>query len=102
MNFLVVAHDSADGDTLAKRASLRDEHQKGVISYVQSNKLLDGGVIIVTGNPVGSALLFDVPDRKTLDAIIAADPYMKAGVWDRIEIYELARPDPAAMRSLKD
>ncbi|MEP7454128.1 YciI family protein [Phyllobacterium sp. SB3] len=99
MNFLVVAHDYTEKSTLAKRAELRTRHQARIKDLARSKSLMNGGVILSGGNPIGSAFLFELPDRSSLDAVLAADPYMAGGVWERIEVYDLAIPNPAGMTS---
>jgi uncharacterized protein YciI len=39
------------------------------------------------GAPVGSLLIFDAPDRATLDRWIAANPYAVAGLFERVAVW---------------
>jgi hypothetical protein len=37
---------------------------------------------------IGSLFVFDVPDRATLDAHLAEDPYVAHQIFETVEIYE--------------
>jgi hypothetical protein len=39
------------------------------------------------GKMMGTVMVFDMPDRKTLDAHLAKEPYISGNVWQTINVY---------------
>lgn len=96
MQFLVIAKDGTDAEAPARRQAVREQHLAGARPHVENGVILIGGAILDDdGRMIGSTLVYEVPDRATLDAVIAADPYVTGGVWQDIEI----RPFRVAVRS---
>jgi uncharacterized protein YciI len=96
MQFLVIARDGTDAEAPARRQAVREQHLVGARRYTEEGVVVVGGAILDDeGRMVGSTVIYEVPDRATLDAIIAADPYVTGGVWRDIEI----RPFRLAVRS---
>jgi uncharacterized protein YciI len=91
MNFVVIGRDFADG-------SRRREERAAHLDYVSGFQdiLVYGGPLIEDGRMIGSLFLFDVPDRATLDAYMARDPYFTRPIFETVEIYETRRmvPEP--------
>lgn len=60
------------------------------LEFLKANidKLLIGGPTLSDdgGKMTGSVLVFDVPDRAALDALLAQDPYAKAGLFEKVEV----------------
>ena len=83
MKFLIKAYDGEC--MLEKRMAVRPRHLEGM------KKLLDhivcaGGLLDDEGNMKGSALVMEFPDRASLDAYLASEPYVVEHVWDRVEV----------------
>jgi uncharacterized protein YciI len=69
---------------LGVRKANRDAHldylrETGVV--VQAGPLLDAA-----GEMAGSLVVIDVPDRAAAEAWVAADPYGRAGLFERVAI----------------
>ena len=45
-----------------------------------------GGLLDEEGKMKGSALVMEFPDRAALDEYLAGEPYVAAGVWQKIEV----------------
>lgn len=60
------------------------------IEYARRNadKMLVGGPLLSDDGQrmIGSMLVIDLPDRGAADALMANDPYVKAGLFDSIVI----------------
>jgi uncharacterized protein len=88
MQFLVIARDGTDEGALARRQKTRPTHLESIGPLVEAGNVLVGGAILdAAGDMIGSMLLLDFPGREDLDAWLARDPYVTAGVWQEIEIH---------------
>jgi hypothetical protein len=83
MNFVVIGRDTGDG-------SLRREERAAHLCYVADYQhlIVYGGPLLEGGRMVGSVIVFDVPDRATLDDYLARDPYFARPIFETVEIYE--------------
>jgi hypothetical protein len=83
MPFAVVCLDKPGH--LEVRLANRDAHLEHIAStgggIGQAGPLLDEA-----GEMCGSLLIFETEDRATVEAWCAADPYAKAGLFERVEI----------------
>ena len=96
MQFLVIAKDGSDAEAPARRLAVREQHLVGARRQTEEGVIIAGGAILDDeGRMIGSTVIYEVPDRAALDAVIAADPYVTGGVWRDIEI----RPFRLAVRS---
>lgn len=96
MQFLVTARDGTDAEAPARRLAVREQHLVGARRQAEEGVVVIGGAILDDeGRMVGSAVVYEVPDRAALDALLAADPYVTGGVWREIEI----KPFRLAVRS---
>ena len=87
MQFLVVAHDGTDPDSAQRRQRARAAHLAVAAQLKAQGQLLIGGAILNdAGAMVGSALIYDFPDREALDRYLATDPYVVEKVWQRIDV----------------
>ncbi len=83
MQFILIAHDRTD--SLALRKQVRPDH----IAYLKdiADKIVFGGPLIDdAGNPSGSMIVYEAPDRAAAESLIANDPYSKAGLFGQVEI----------------
>lgn len=83
MQFILIAHDRADG--LALRKQVRPEH----LAYLETIKgsiVFGGPMIGADGNPCGSMIVYEAADRTAVEALIANDPYTKADLFGHTEI----------------
>jgi len=87
MQFLLIAFDGTDDQALERRLKVREEHL-GKISFLkQRGEFKCGGAILDDdGKMIGSMIVYDFPDRQSLDASLNNEPYFTEGVWQKIEI----------------
>lgn len=82
MQFLVKAYDGPN--MLDKRMEVRPRHLEGM-KTLGRQIICVGGLLDEEGRMKGSALVMEFPDRAALDAYLANEPYVAAGVWQKIE-----------------
>jgi len=71
--------------------SLRQAHRDAHIAYVREHvdRFLIGGVTLDHAEgaaPNGAAYVLDFPDRAAVEAYLAGDPFVRAGLFELIEI----------------
>lgn len=92
MQYLVIAKDSTDPDTLGRRRSVRERHLAEIGPLVASGIVTLGGAILDEHqDPVGSAILIEADSIEDVEEILERDIYRQEGVWDRFEIYPFRR-----------
>ena len=85
--FLVLAYDATDAAAPARRQSARPGHFEGIKSMVARGEIVAGAALLGDGGGmVGSVVLTEFPSRAELDAWLDREPYVKEGVWNKIEI----------------
>ncbi|HEX4052245.1 MAG TPA: YciI family protein [Steroidobacteraceae bacterium] len=65
----------------------------------QGRFVLGGAILDEAGAMIGSAVIFDFPERDALNRYLATDPYVVQKVWQRIEVrpFRVAQlPQPPA------
>ncbi|HEX7946228.1 MAG TPA: YciI family protein [Phenylobacterium sp.] len=82
---LFVLHCLDKPDSLALRMANREAHLAYVSGRTDVMKL-GGPMLDDDGNMAGSLLVLDVPDKAAAEAFSAADPYTRAGLWQRVVI----------------
>ncbi len=98
MQFLVLAHDGTDADAPARRQRVRAEHLAAVGRLkARGNFILGGAILDAQGQMVGSAVVFEFPDRAQLDVYLARDPYVTGNVWQRIDVQPFRVADVAPL-----
>jgi uncharacterized protein YciI len=94
MQFLLLGFDGKDEGALERRLKVREEHLIKINMLKTRGECLFGGAILDDdGKMIGSMIVYDFPDRKSLDAKLKEEPYITAGVWKKIEIkpFKLAK-----------
>ncbi len=87
MQFLLVAFDGTDADGINRRLKVREEHLSKIALLRQRGEFITGGAILDDdGKMTGSMIIYEFPDRKSLDASLQNEPYFTEGVWEKIEI----------------
>jgi uncharacterized protein YciI len=87
MQFVVTAIDYTDANALERRMSQREAHLAGVRELIAAGHFLSGGALLDdAGKMIGSSLHMEFPDRASLDAQLAKDPYISGKVWEKIEV----------------
>jgi uncharacterized protein YciI len=83
MQFILIAHDRADG--LPIRKQTRPDHI-AYLTEIAGNIVFGGPLLDDDGTPCGSTIIYEVPDRAMAETLVANDPYSRAGLFDRVEI----------------
>mgnify|MGYP002868958897 CR=1 FL=1 len=83
MQFLVKAYDGPN--MLDKRMEVRPMHLEGMKKFGKQ-VIVAGGLLDNEGKMKGSTLVMEFPDRPALDDYLAHEPYVVAGVWQKIEV----------------
>lgn len=92
MLFMVAAFDKPG--MLETRMKHRPEHLDYLKTLGERVKM-GGAMLSEDDQPLGSLLIIEAADRKEIEALIAADPFAKAGVFEKVDI----RPWRAAVGS---
>ncbi len=66
---------------LELRMATRPAHLEWLVGE-QHKLVVAGAQLDAAGNPIGSLIVLDVPDRAAAEAFAAADPYTKAGLFE--------------------
>lgn len=94
MQFLLIAYDGDDAGAADRRMKVREEHLQKIDDLKKTGGFLFGGAILDdNGKMIGSMIVYEFPDRATLDEKLKDEPYITEGVWKEIEItpFRLAR-----------
>lgn len=86
MQFMIKAFDGEG--MLAKRMEVRPDHLEGM-KKMNSHIILAGGLLDEEGKMKGSLLVVEFDDRSEVDAYLANEPYVKAKVWETIEVEQM-------------
>jgi uncharacterized protein YciI len=87
MQFLLLAYDGTDSGAPERRLRVRQEHLGKISTMKRSGEFLFGGAILNDeGKMIGSMVLYEFPDRATLDKRLEDEPYITERVWEKIEI----------------
>ncbi|UCH75236.1 MAG: hypothetical protein JSU82_05170 [Rhodospirillales bacterium] len=88
MEYLVVALDGTDAEAPGRRTAAREAHLAGIAALTEQGIFRAGGAILDDdGNMVGSAVIYECPDRNAVEQHVANDPYSKGDVWRDVTIY---------------
>jgi len=92
MLYLIIARDGDDADAPARRQAVRAQHLEGARRLAEGGALQLGGALLDdAGGMIGSAMLIEADDEAAVHALIAADIYSEAGVWQEYEVYPFKR-----------
>jgi uncharacterized protein YciI len=87
MQFLLIAYDGTDEGALERRMKVRENHLNKVADLKKSGEFLFGGAILDdSGKMIGSMIVYEFPDRQSLDAMLKEEVYITGGVWKKIDI----------------
>lgn len=85
--FLVLAYDGTDAGAPERRKAVRPRHFEGIKPMVEQGEITYAGAILDdAGGMIGSAVFVEFPSRRELDAWLDREPYVKEGVWQKIEV----------------
>lgn len=94
MLFVALCHDKPDG--LDLRMATRAAHLAFLEAHADRVKL-GGPFVDAADKPIGSMLVLDCPDEAAARAMLAEDPYAKAGLFARVELKPWKRVVGAAL-----
>jgi uncharacterized protein len=95
MQFLLIAFDGTDAEALDRRLKVRGEHLDKIALLKKSGEFLFGGAILNDdGKMIGSMIVYEFPDRQSLDEMLKKEPYVTGKVWEKIEIHPFRQPKP--------
>ena len=81
MLFAITCHDKPG--SLAVRQANRPAH----LAFAAAHQVALGGPLLdEQGQPCGSLLVLEAPDRAAAEAFVAGDPYGLGGLFDRVTI----------------
>ena len=84
---MLVGHDGTDEGALDRRLAARQQHVALGDTLVAKGHMLFGAALLdKDGKMIGSMLVLEYPSRAELDEWLATEPYMVAGVWQKITI----------------
>ena len=87
MQFILLAYDGTDNEAPNRRLRVRQEHLDKISNLKKSGEFLFGGAILSDeGKMIGSMILYEFPDKATLDERLKDEPYITEGVWKEIDI----------------
>jgi uncharacterized protein YciI len=87
MQFLLLAYDGTDPEALQRRLNVREDHLMKISGLKKAGEFICGGAILdENGKMTGSMIIYDFPDRQSLDERLKDEPYLTNGVWKKIEI----------------
>ena len=87
MQFILIAYDGTDAGALERRMKVREEHLEKMEALKNKGECLAGGAILDnSGKMVGSMIVYEFPDRNTLDEKLKDEPYYTNEVWKVIDI----------------
>jgi hypothetical protein len=87
MQFLLLAYDGNDPEALQRRLNVREEHLKKISRLKMAGEYLFGGAILDDNDKmIGSMIVYEFPDRQSLDERLKDEPYITGDVWEKIEI----------------
>lgn len=87
MQFLLIAYDGTDPGASDRRLKVRGDHFEKIDQLKKTGEFLHGGAILSDkGDMIGSMIIYEFPDRESLDEKLKSEPYITGGVWKKIEI----------------
>ena len=83
--FIIDGRDGPDAEAPTRRQTARDAHLQHIVQSLAWVKMAVA-TLDAAGQPNGSLLITDFPDRTALDAWLAQEPYVQQKVWQEIII----------------
>ena len=85
--FALIGRDGSRGREL--RRLHREAHLRGIEALAAAGRVRHAGPLLdASGEPIGSLVVFEAPDREAARALAAADPYVVEGIFGSWEIHE--------------
>jgi uncharacterized protein len=85
--FVYIGHDRPDASELRQRQ--RPDHLEKIAALDAAGRIRFAGPLRDEhGDPRGSLIIFEADDLAAAQAVAQSDPYVQAGVFERIEVWE--------------
>ena len=86
--FLIIAEDYTDANTLSRRLSVRESHLKRMRAEKAEGRFVIGGAKLnEQGNMHGSMLVVQLENEEAVQQWVQADPYVTGKVWEHVNIF---------------
>ncbi len=86
----MLAWDVPGDKGVGLRGSALPQHRETIRAlWEQGHAVLGAGILDDAGVARGSLVVMDYPDRADLDAYLANEPFVKEGVWEKVEVHPL-------------
>lgn len=86
--FLILADDYTDDESLSRRLAIRETHLQRVRAEKKAGRFITGGAKLnKQGNMHGSMLIVDLENEAIVWEWINNDPYFTSKVWKEIQIF---------------
>ena len=90
-------HGIAKPNVTERRNALADRHRAHLMPKDNTNCLARGGLTEKTGTEwFGSAMVYEFPDRKTLEQFFSNEPFYTGDIYERVNIYDWQRGEMAS------
>jgi len=87
MQFLLLGYDGTDPGASQRRLDSRTQHLERIAVMKKKGEFLFGGAMLdEKGQMKGSMVVYEFPDRESLDRCLKDEPYILNGVWQKVEI----------------
>jgi uncharacterized protein YciI len=94
--FLIVAHDGTDAEAPARRQANRPAHLEHLEGMIARGEVVSGGPLLNdSGASIGSTMTVAFEGRAELDAWLAREPYIRTGVWQKVDVLPMGLVVPA-------
>ncbi|GAB3996131.1 hypothetical protein GCM10028807_38100 [Spirosoma daeguense] len=94
MRYVVHAYDYTDADALSRRMAARPAHFEYARQLKANGQFVLGGALLDSaGKMIGSMLLLEMETEEQLNTYLKTDPYIVAGVWEKIDVKPFRQAD---------
>jgi uncharacterized protein len=85
--YVIIAYDGIDTEASERRNKTRPFHLAGAKMLKEKNQLITGGAILnEKGQMTGSVMIVQFEQEKEFQEWYKNEPYIKEGVWQKIEV----------------
>ncbi len=87
LQYVVIARDGNDDESLDRRMRVRPDHFKGARVLKEKNNLILGGAILDhAGKMTGSVMILQFENEDEMKEWFENEPYVTGNVWQSIEL----------------
>lgn len=86
--YLIYAWDGTDSGAFERRQQARPMHLEGARRLKQSGNFVFAGAMLDSeGQMKGSTMVLQFEAEQDLKAWMEQEPYIKTGVWEKVEVF---------------